>query len=55
MKRLNLLFQALALSILFFAVNRGMARDFVTLHSEHLGDGWFSYTIRMEPNPFFST
>ncbi|OQA28805.1 MAG: hypothetical protein BWY59_00664 [Verrucomicrobia bacterium ADurb.Bin345] len=50
-----ILLLAVAASVLPFAASPAAARDFVTVRSAYLGDGWFSYTMRMEPNPFFST
>ena len=38
-----------------FAPAISEARDFVSVKSSYLGDGWFSYQVRMEPNPFFSS
>lgn len=49
-----LLFVLMAAAIAFGGA-AAEARDFVSVRSACLGDGWFSYRVRMTPNAFFST
>lgn len=55
MGRTRILLLALVSGVAALVATPAAARDFITLHSTHLGGGWFTYTVRMEPNPFFST
>jgi len=55
MKKITVPIYALIAVFTALLVTFAEARNFVSVKSSYLGDGWFSYTVRMEPNPFFST
>ena len=55
MKKIYGLLPVLLAAYFSFAIAIAEARNFVSVKSSYLGDGWFSYEVRMEPNPFFST
>ena len=55
MNKCHGLLPVLMASCYLFATAIAEARDFVSVKSSYLGDGWFSYQVRMEPNPFFSS
>ena len=55
MKKNHGLLLVLMAAYFSFASASAEARNFVSVKSSYLGDGWFSYQVRMEPNPFFTT
>lgn len=55
MKMLQIMSRPLIAIITAFVIAPASARDFASVKSSYLGDGWYSYHVRMEPNPFFST